>query len=136
MVLNLLSNATRFTPKGGTITVRWSRRHDGAIEIAVIDQGPGIPEEDMGHVLQPFHRRLGNAAEHDGESNGLGLPLTARLMELHGGSLHLSNHPAGGLVVRLLFPAERDLGRAARDARTIDGGARPVSAPPSVGAAQ
>lgn len=153
MVLNLLSNATRFTPKGGAITVRWSRRHDGAIEIAVIDQGPGILEEDMGHVLEPFHRRLGNAAEHAGESNGLGLPLTARLMQLHGGSLHLSNHPAGGLMVRLLFPAGRDRGRAGREAADRTGGdpgklaaavdsvasageARPASVTPSTGTAQ
>ncbi len=125
MVLNLLSNATRFTPKGGTITVRWSRRRDGAIEIAVIDQGPGIPEEDMGHVLQPFHRRLGDATERDAESNGLGLPLTARLMELHGGNIHLGNHPAGGLVVRLLFPAGRDCGPAGRE-----GADRPVGGDP------
>jgi signal transduction histidine kinase len=110
MVLNLLSNAVRFTPKGGTITIGWQRGPDGAIVVSVGDQGPGIRPEDMARVLEPFHRRLDNTAHHAGDSNGLGLPLTARTMSLHGGRIELANRPSGGLLVSLVFPATRDRG--------------------------
>ncbi len=118
MVLNLLSNAVRFTPKGGTITIGWRRRPDGAIIVSVGDQGPGIRPEDMVRVLEPFHRRLDNTAHHAGDSNGLGLPLTARIMSLHGGRIELANQPFGGLLVSLEFPAARDRGPGETQARS------------------
>jgi signal transduction histidine kinase len=110
MVLNLVSNALRFTPQGGTITIGWQRRSDGSVAITVGDQGPGIPRADMARVLEPFHRRVDNTAHHASDSNGLGLPLTARIMALHGGRIELENSPAGGLMASLVFPASRDRG--------------------------
>ena len=78
-----------------------------AISISIRDHGPGIPESDMAHVLEPFHRPLRHAYDGDRESNGLRLPLTRMLMERHGGELVLSNAPGGGLKVEMRFPPSR-----------------------------
>jgi signal transduction histidine kinase len=107
MVLNLLANAIRHAPQGTAVRLGWSVEPD-SIALLVSDSGPGIPEQDLERVVEPFHRPTDSMlAEKD--SNGLGLPLTARLMKLHGGVLLLANAPAGGLVARLQFPGWRML---------------------------
>lgn len=120
MLLNLLSNAIRFTPPGGTVRINWGRRLDGSFTLSVIDSGPGIPEAELALVIEPFHRPADSKLNDRHESNGLGLPLTARLVRLHGGKLVLSNAAFGGLIALLLFPKHRVLGMAApaRAART------------------
>jgi signal transduction histidine kinase len=113
MLLNLLSNAIRFSPPTGAVRVGWGGRPDGEFGLFVADDGPGISDADLPRVTEPFHRRRDTAARKDGESNGLGLPLTDRLIGLHGGRLLLWNASAGGLVAELRFPAGRLLGAAA-----------------------
>jgi len=112
MLLNLLSNAIRFTPAAGTVRVSWKLRSDGRFGLYVADSGPGIPEEHLPHVTEPFGRRRLASVRADGESNGLGLPLTARLIALHDGRLLLSNASGGGLVAELEFPPARYIGTA------------------------
>jgi signal transduction histidine kinase len=107
MVLNLLANAIRHAPQGTAVRLGWSAEPDG-IAVVVSDRGPGISEQDLERVVEPFHRPLDSMLAEK-ESNGLGLPLTARLMKLHGGALLLANAPAGGLVARLQFPVWRML---------------------------
>ncbi len=113
MLLNLLSNAIRFSPATAAVRVSWALRPDGHFALFVADSGPGIPEAELPHVTEPFHRRGDTAPQKDGESNGLGLPLTARLIGLHGGHLLLENASAGGLIAELQFPASRYLGAPA-----------------------
>jgi signal transduction histidine kinase len=110
MLLNLLSNAVRYAPKDSSVRVGWEVETDGAITLFVSDSGPGIREENLARVLLPFHREIGGMAA-GAESTGLGLPLTARLMALHGGRLHLSNAPTGGLIAKLQFPPGRTIRR-------------------------
>ena len=108
MLLNLLSNAVRHAPKGSSVRIGWQVEPDGGTTLTVSDSGPGIPERDLARVLRPFHRQLDSTLAGQ-ESTGLGLPLTARLMALHGGRLDLSNAPAGGLIAKLQFPPARTL---------------------------
>ena len=107
MLLNLLSNALKFTPYGGEIAIDVFRRGD-AIAITVSDSGIGIKTEDIPTVLEPFGQietELGR--RHQG--TGLGLPLTKELAELHGGSLTMESNPDCGTVVTILIPASLDV---------------------------
>ena len=84
VALNLLTNAIKFTPDGGTVDVRAGRR-DAVIEIAVTDTGIGIPEEDRERIFESFQQgRRGSSRE---EGTGLGLTLSRRIVELLGGRL-------------------------------------------------
>ncbi len=106
MLANLMSNAVKFTDPGGVVTVRVRDTDAGGIAIEVHDTGIGIAEDDIPKALAPFvqvDRSL--ARKHEG--TGLGLPLTNRLVELHGGRLDLESELGGGTTARLIFPANR-----------------------------
>ncbi len=106
MLANLMSNAVKFTDPGGVVTVRVCDTDAGGIAIEVHDTGIGIAEDDIPKALAPFvqvDRSL--ARKHEG--TGLGLPLTNRLVELHGGRLDLESELGGGTTARLVFPANR-----------------------------
>jgi two-component system osmolarity sensor histidine kinase EnvZ len=98
-VLNLLENAVAYG--GGEIALRIARVGD-AVEIAVLDRGPGIPDAELGAVTRPFHRL--DAARANAGGSGLGLAIVERIARLHGGSLVLANRPGGGLEARLTIP--------------------------------
>jgi len=94
ILLNLLSNAVKFTPDGGSVTVR--ARLDGAmLEVAVTDTGIGIAPEDHAAVFEEF-RQVGRNYTNKNEGTGLGLALTKRFVELHGGRLWLESEPGKG----------------------------------------
>ena len=103
MVVNLLSNAVKFTPEGGHITVEAHHGEDGGHVIAVRDTGPGIPAEQMDTILAPFKQGDDSLARSH-EGLGLGLPLTKRLVEAHGGALHIASTPGEGTRIALAFP--------------------------------
>jgi len=106
MLANLMSNAVKFTDPGGAVTVRICDTESGGIAIEVHDTGIGIAEDDIPKALAPFvqvDRSL--ARKHEG--TGLGLPLTNRMIELHGGRLELESELGGGTTARLIFPANR-----------------------------
>lgn len=96
---NLIDNA--FVYGGKKVEIR-TRNQNGAIQLSVLDDGPGIPEKEMDRVLRPFER-LDAARGQDGGS-GLGLAICDRIARLHGGSLSLHNREQGGLEVRILLP--------------------------------
>ena len=105
IVINLLANALKFTPSGGRITVRVSRR-DGGIALAVEDTGIGIAQEDIPRALERFGQVDSSLArKYDGA--GLGLPLARQLAELHGGTLVLQSQVGVGTTVTVTLPPER-----------------------------
>ncbi len=101
LVRNLVDNAVRYTPRGGSVEVL-VRPEDGRVVLAVTDTGPGIPAAERPKVLERFHRGRGTGEE----GSGLGLSIAARIAELHGAALELREGPGGrGLTVRLALPA-------------------------------
>jgi signal transduction histidine kinase len=105
VLLNLLSNACKFTPADGEIRVSAFRTPDG-IAISVEDTGIGIAAEDIPRALERFGQ-VDNALSRKYEGTGLGLPLSKRLMELHGGSLELASTVGVGTIVTVTFPQAR-----------------------------
>lgn len=104
IVLNALSNAIRFTPDGGAVTITLGY-DDAAFTIAVSDTGIGIAEEDFDLVLEPFGQvRHDSTVTHAG--TGLGLAICKRLVELHGGSVSLQSKLDKGTTIIFSFPLE------------------------------
>ncbi|MEW5703861.1 MAG: ATP-binding protein [Pseudomonadota bacterium] len=106
ILLNLLSNAIKFTPKGGAVTVEIWRSPNGGLLISVKDNGIGIAAEDIPKALAPFGQ-VDSSLSRRYPGTGLGLPLTKKLVELHGGTLTLASAPDQGTKVTLWFPPER-----------------------------
>src|SRR5262249_51705807 len=102
VVFNLLSNAVKFTPAGGRIDVA-AVAVDGLVEIAVADTGPGIAPEDRDVIFEEFGQARAGP-ERDEEGTGLGLPLSRRLVELHGGRLWVESAPNEGSTFRFTLP--------------------------------
>jgi len=102
ILLNLLSNAVKFTPEGGKVEVRASRL-DGKIEIAVADNGIGIAPEDHRAVFEQF-RQSGTDYTRKSQGTGLGLALTRKFVELHGGSIRLQSEPGKGSTFSFTLP--------------------------------
>ena len=102
MLLNLVSNAIKFTPEGGTVTIATLRSKE-AIEISVADTGIGIAEEDQKQIFHEFHQiDQGPGRKHEG--TGLGLALTKRFALLHGGDVRVTSRVNKGSVFTLTLP--------------------------------
>ena len=97
---NLIDNAIKY---GGTAEVSARHAEDGALCIAVCDKGPGIPEDELEQVLQPFYR-LESSRNRDTGGAGLGLAIAAQLTRAIGGSLRLFNREGGGLAAVVTLP--------------------------------
>ena len=106
IVLNVLSNAIKFTPPGGEIAVKVGWTSSGGQYLSVKDTGPGIPEEEIPIVMQSFGR--GSLAIKTAEQgSGLGLPIVKGLVDIHGGGFQLKSKPREGTEVIVTFPAAR-----------------------------
>ena len=114
IINNLLSNALRYTPEGGEISVQCSvtsSRLDVAsklvtkhcILVTVRDTGPGIPEESLAHIFDRFYKADRSRSSRNG-STGLGLSIARKLAQAHGGDITASNHPESGAVFTLVLP--------------------------------
>jgi PAS domain S-box-containing protein len=106
ILLNLVANAVKFTPRGGRVTVSAAAAPGGGLILRVADTGIGIAAEDIARVFEPFVQ-IGRPKELSGEGTGLGLPLCKELVELHGGTIALTSEPGIGTVVSASFPADR-----------------------------
>jgi signal transduction histidine kinase len=100
VLLNLLANAIKFTPAGGSVTVR-ADRVAGEVRVAVQDTGVGIASEHQERIFDDFQQVGAGAAE---PGTGLGLPLSRRLVELHGGRLWVTSRPGGGSTFTFSLP--------------------------------
>jgi two-component system, cell cycle sensor histidine kinase PleC len=106
IVLNLLTNAIKFTPQGGQVTVKVGWTSAGGQYIAIKDTGPGIPEDEIAVVMSSFGR--GTLAQKNAdEGTGLGLPIVKGLVELHGGQFMLKSKVREGTEAIVVFPPQR-----------------------------
>jgi len=105
IVVNLLSNAVKFTPDGGKVDVS-AKRFDGKVEIAVKDTGIGIAPEDHAAVFEEF-KQVGRDYTRKAEGTGLGLALTKRFVELHGGEVRLDSALGKGSTFTISIPVRQ-----------------------------
>jgi two-component system sensor histidine kinase CpxA len=104
---NLLRNAVNYTSEETQIDVEVTRQAepDGPrAVVSVRDHGPGVPEEHLSSIFEPFHR-VEDARDRNRGGAGLGLAIAARAARIHGGSITASNAPEGGLIVELYIPS-------------------------------
>jgi signal transduction histidine kinase len=100
ILTNLLTNAVKFTPPGGSVSLRAKLAADGCVDIQVIDDGIGMDEQGVARAMQPF-------SQSAGPGSGLGLPIAGRLAALHGGALAISSAPGKGTTVRVTLPGPK-----------------------------
>jgi PAS domain S-box-containing protein len=108
ILVNLLTNAIKFTPDNGDVGVNAALDSKGGVVIRVSDSGIGIAAEDIPRALEPFGQ-IRNRTEVTHGGTGLGLPLSKKFTELHGGSLEIESVFGGGTTVIVTFPAERTI---------------------------
>jgi len=105
-VANLVNNAIRYTPAGGSVSVLWSVRADGAGELEVRDSGIGIEREHLPRLTERFYRVDGSRSRDTG-GTGLGLSIVKHVVQRHGGELEIRSEPGRGSQFKLVFPAAR-----------------------------
>jgi two-component system OmpR family sensor kinase len=103
VVANLLANAKTHTPDGTKITVSITRSEDG-VRISVIDNGPGLSEDDQKRIFERFYRADSSRVRVDGEGSGLGLSIVDAVMQAHGGNVSVSSELGKGATFVLFFP--------------------------------
>jgi PAS domain S-box-containing protein len=110
-LLHVVKNAVEASPEGSTVMIDMralEREGRQGVEVAVIDHGHGIPQDMLPHVIEPFF-----TTKPPGEGTGLGLAMTYRFLEAHGGSLNIESEPGRGTTVRMWLPAAPVLETAA-----------------------
>jgi signal transduction histidine kinase len=105
VVFNLLSNAVKFTPAGGNVEVSSAQRN-GEVLVSVADTGPGIAPEDHERIFEEFQQTDLGAEQREG--TGLGLALSKKLIELHGGRLWVESEVGQGSTFTFTLPVEAD----------------------------
>ena len=104
---NLLSNALKYTPRGGRIDIamtpylQW--KEGGFVEISIKDTGIGIPEDEMGKIFEPFYRGRSNSSQ---TGVGLGLSFSKQAVEYHGGKILVQSEPLKGSIFSILLPVK------------------------------
>jgi len=94
VLLNLLSNAERYTPEGGSIRISARALAGKKVRVSICDSGPGLSDEDIAHIFDRFYRADKSRARESGGA-GLGLAIAKALVEAHGGQIWAQNAPIG-----------------------------------------
>ncbi len=110
-ITNLMTNAIRYTPAGGTIELGWKVLADGSGQLSVTDTGLGIAREHIPRLTERFYRVDGSRSRDTG-GTGLGLSIVKHVVQRHGGELVIQSDPGKGSSFRLVFPAVRVRGEA------------------------
>jgi signal transduction histidine kinase len=103
VLVNLLTNANEYCPEGADIEVK-ARGEGAEVEIEVVDDGPGIPEQQLEHIFERFSRGDAGESQRVG-GTGLGLAISKSLIELHGGTIVAESTPGSGSTFRVRLPA-------------------------------
>lgn len=106
ILINLVSNAVKFSPPGADVYIRARVGNDNGLLIEVSDQGSGIPADKLRYVMEPFGQ-VGDPRSFKGQGTGLGLPLAKAMVELHDGHMDLQSREGSGTTVTMSFPAAR-----------------------------
>ena len=105
-VTNLLNNAVRYTPEGGTIDLKWLSRPDGGGALEIQDSGIGIAREHLPRLTERFYRVDGSRSRDTG-GTGLGLSIVKHVAQRHGGEIDIQSEPGKGSSFKLVLPAMR-----------------------------
>ncbi|GLQ45407.1 phosphate regulon sensor histidine kinase PhoR [Dyella lipolytica] len=116
---NLVSNAVRYTPTGGRISVRWERTADGA-NYSVTDTGYGIPADHLSRLTERFYR-VSSSRSRDSGGTGLGLSIVKHVLGLHQARLDIRSTPGQGSTFTCCFGPERLLTPEVHDSKSLDG---------------
>src|SRR5262249_22071844 len=108
ILLNLVSNAVKFTPEGGTVTIALRREPGAGVSLSVSDSGIGIAAADIPKLMQPF-AQLDNVYKRKYQGAGLGLTLVRSFAELHGGAVLIASSPGRGTTMTVTLPESRVL---------------------------
>ena len=108
VLINLMTNAMKFTADGGRVVVSANEMPNGGLELRVADDGIGIPDDVIDRITEPFYQ-VDSSLSRRFEGTGLGLPLVKSLMELHGGTLWFESRVNNGTTVICRFPPERTM---------------------------
>ncbi len=108
VLVNLLTNAHEYSPEGSTIGVQ-AHGYGGGVEVAVTDNGPGIPAEQLEHIFERFTRGDAGLTQRVG-GTGLGLAISKSLVELHGGTIEVDSTPGQGSTFRFRLPVRPPVG--------------------------
>ena len=100
---NVVRNAIKHSPDGGTVNVELSRQSDW-LRIAVLDRGPGVASADLARIFEPFFRA--SNTQHSTDGHGLGLAIAQHVISAHGGRIGASLRSGGGLCVEMLLPVK------------------------------
>ncbi|SDE19233.1 sensor histidine kinase [Rhodospira trueperi] len=103
ILINVLTNAIKFTPRGGRISVSCEQDADGGLSVAVSDTGIGIALEEQARIFHTYERAINTETRHI-EGSGLGLALVRSMMDLHGGRVSLQSAPNEGSTFTITFP--------------------------------
>mgnify|MGYP003350893700 CR=1 FL=1 len=106
IVLNLVTNAIKASPRGSSVTMAARVNASERYEIEIADNGCGMSDDELRLAVQPF-RQVDSRVARPGEGTGLGLPLSIRLTELHGGEVKIASATGKGTTVTVVFPATR-----------------------------
>ncbi|MDR0750314.1 MAG: response regulator [Tannerellaceae bacterium] len=108
VLINILSNAYKFTPDEGRITLDLSRTGDGNIRISVTDNGIGIPENELYNIFERFYQVKNEGSRHY-QGSGIGLHISKEFVLLHGGEIRAENIPEGGARFTVLLPCKEEV---------------------------
>ena len=103
---NLIENAINYSPEGTQVSIT-EKCQNNLIEIAVTDQGIGIPEKDLERIFERFYRADPSRVRVDGEGSGLGLSIVDAVMAAHGGTVTVQSELGKGATFTLFFPLEK-----------------------------
>jgi signal transduction histidine kinase len=106
LLLNLVDNAIKFSPAGGAVTVSLYERDDSA-EIVVADQGPGIPEDQLGKIFERFYR-VSNSESRTVGGAGIGLSISRWIAQVHGGGIRAESEVGSGTRFIVTLPLARE----------------------------
>lgn len=105
VIINILSNAIKYTPQGGNIAIELTQKNGKSILLKVTDNGIGIPEDDIKHLFERFYR-VEKSRTQDAGGTGLGLAIAKEIVEAHGGTISVSSRLGKGTCVAVELPVE------------------------------